>query len=279
VGLVALAFGLGATSGTTPPDTFIDAGPSGTTHDPTPTFSFHSDQPSVFQCKVDAATFVRCTSPRTLAHLGDGSHTFTVRARNSAGLDPTPATRTFDVATASVAVTSGELRVIAADGASGGPGGAKDNLVLSRPSASTFRVTDLPSGPYTGSGIHVGAGCRRVGDYTADCSAQGVRQAYFSSGSLNDRMRNATILESRLYGGYGADTIIGGRGNDHIHGSFGRDAMKGMNGDDFLAAHENEDDRLIDCDGGTVPGTADRADLDLLPKDSPATGCESVKRY
>ncbi len=276
---MALAFGLGATSGTTPPDTFIDAGPSGTSNDPTPSFRFHSDQPSVFQCKVDAARFVRCTSPKTLAHLEDGSHTFTVRARNSAGLDPTPATRTFDIATASVAVTSGELRVIAADGASGGPGGAKDNFVLSRPSPSTFRVTDLPGGPYTGSGVHAGAGCTRVGDYIADCSAQGVHRASFSSGSLNDRIRNASTLQSRLFGGYGADTIIGGRGNDLISGSFGRDRLKGMNGDDFLTAHDNADDRLIDCDGGTVPGTADRADLDLLPKDSPATDCESVKRY
>ena len=55
--------------------------------------------------------------------------------------------------------------------------------------------------------------------------------------------------------------------------------MKGMNGDDQLLARDGTDDPTINCDGGTTPGTADKADLDLLPKDSSVSGCEAVTRH
>ena len=44
--------------------------------------------------------------------------------------------------------------------------------------------------------------------------------------------------------------------------------MKGMNGNDQLLARDLTSDTTINCDGGGSPGTADKADLDLLPKDS-----------
>jgi len=86
---------------TAPPQTTIDTGPSGTTNDPTPTFTFSSSEPgSTFECRVDGGSFTPCTSPHTTAVLADGSHTFEVRARDSAGnVDPTPASRSFTVAT------------------------------------------------------------------------------------------------------------------------------------------------------------------------------------
>ena len=52
--------------------------------------------------------------------------------------------------------------------------------------------------------------------------------------------------------------------------------MKGMNGNDVLMARDMISDTLINCDGGIgTPGNADKADLDLLPKDpnSVVTGC------
>jgi hypothetical protein len=54
-----------------------------------------------------------------------------------------------------------------------------------------------------------------------------------------------------------------------------------MNGDDLLLARDLVSDQAINCDGGTAPGSADRADLDLLPKDpnSVVTGCETKRRY
>jgi hypothetical protein len=83
------------------PGTTIDAGPSGPTNDPTPTFAFSADEDgSSFECKVDDGSFAPCTSPETLATLPDGEHTFSVRAVDGAGNpDPTPATRTFKVDT------------------------------------------------------------------------------------------------------------------------------------------------------------------------------------
>lgn len=95
------------------PQTTITAGPSNgsTTSDNTPTFSFTSSETnSTFQCRVDAATFTTCTSPFTTAALGEGSHTFEVRATDVAGnVDATPASRAFTVDTIApeTTITSG----------------------------------------------------------------------------------------------------------------------------------------------------------------------------
>jgi hypothetical protein len=126
---------------TTPPDTIIDSGPTGTTNDPTPTFAFHSTEAgSTFQCKVDGGAFASCTSPRTTAHLGDGTHTFQVRAKDLAGnIDASPASRSFTVNTAAVSRSGSTLVVTAAPG-------AKDNIQITRPSASVIRRTHPPPG-------------------------------------------------------------------------------------------------------------------------------------
>ena len=39
-----------------------------------------------------------------------------------------------------------------------------------------------------------------------------------------------------------------------------------MNGNDRLLGRDLTSDTTIDCDGGTTHGTADRADLDALPR-------------
>jgi hypothetical protein len=82
-----------------PPSTTITSGPSGPTTDTTPTFGFTSNEPgSTFECKVDAAAYASCASPKTTATLATGHHTFFARAVDHAGnTDPTPATRAFAV--------------------------------------------------------------------------------------------------------------------------------------------------------------------------------------
>ena len=84
---------------TFPPDTTITSGPTGTITDETPTFTFGATQPgATFECRVDGAPFVGCTSPHTTAALADGDHTFQVRATDPVGnADPSPASRTFTV--------------------------------------------------------------------------------------------------------------------------------------------------------------------------------------
>jgi streptogramin lyase len=265
-------------SDTTAPQTMIASGPSGTTSDPTPTFSFTSSEPAgaLFECRIDGSTqddFKPCASTKTLAHLGDGTHTLDARTIDAAGnVDASEATRTFTVKTASVAVSGSKLVITAA-------AGAKDNLKVTRPSASILRVMDAPGGTYTGSGVHVGAGCTRFGDYRADCNAAGVTLVGVTAGGSADQVQNLTSLPGSLNGGPASDLLTGGTGADTLVGGTGADRMKGMNGNDRLLAHDLTNDTSINCDGGTHAGNADRADLDLLPKDTAVSGCETKNRH
>ncbi|MDX6633276.1 MAG: large repetitive protein, partial [Solirubrobacterales bacterium] len=81
------------------PDTAIDGGPEDLTRNARPTFTFSSTEPaSTFECSIDDADFAPCDSPFTPLALGDGQHTFAVRATDSFGeTDATPATRIFTI--------------------------------------------------------------------------------------------------------------------------------------------------------------------------------------
>ena len=255
-----------------PPNTTMVGGPAGDTSDPTPSFTFSSSDPRpTFQCKLDAGAYAACNSPKATTHLADGSHTFYVRARDSSGnLDPTPATRTFTVSTAEVKTSGSTLVVTAA-------AGAKDNFVITKPSASTLRVTDLASGAYTGSGVHTGTGCTRSGDYTANCPASGITLVQVVSGDQTDKVTNSTAVKGSLNGGAANDLLTGGPGIDILIGGPNVDVLKGMGGNDDLRARDLTSDTTIDCGGGT----GDKADLDLLPKDPNAAviGCETKTRH
>jgi glucose/arabinose dehydrogenase len=98
-------FGPAVGGDTTPPDTTITAGPSGTVSTGAASFEFSSnEQGSSFECRLDGGAWAGCTSPRTLANLADGSHSFDVRATDQAGnVDATPASRTWTVSTVVVA--------------------------------------------------------------------------------------------------------------------------------------------------------------------------------
>jgi hypothetical protein len=259
------------------PETIIDSGPSGTTNDPTPTFTFHSSEAgSSFRCKVNSSSYTSCSSPNTTFHLSDGSGTFYVRAVDQAGnIDPTPASRSFTVRTAAVHVSGSTLVVTAAVG-------AHDNFTIAPRSASVLRVTDSPFGAYTGSGVHAWAGCTRIGDYTADCNAAPITLIQVASWGGSDHAVNLTTIRSSLDGGAGGDVLVGGSSDDTLIGGAGADVMKGMNGNDQLFARDGatDADTTINCDGGSTPGTADKAVLDPLSvdPDSVVTNCETKTR-
>jgi myo-inositol-hexaphosphate 3-phosphohydrolase len=85
---------------TTPPETVIDSGPSGTTNATSATIAFSANEPATFTCRLDAGAFVPCTSPVSYSGLAPGTHTFDVRATDTAGnADSTPASRSWIVDT------------------------------------------------------------------------------------------------------------------------------------------------------------------------------------
>jgi hypothetical protein len=86
---------------TTPPDTTIASGPSGSTTATSASFSFTSSETgSTFQCSLDGAPFQTCTSPASYQNLAVADHQFAVRAIDAAGnVDPTPATQGWTIVT------------------------------------------------------------------------------------------------------------------------------------------------------------------------------------
>jgi hypothetical protein len=81
----------------TSPDTTITSNPPNPSNSSSATFTFTGSDTggsglAGFQCQLDGAGFTTCTSPHNYNGLGDGSHTFQVRALDGFGnTDPTPA--------------------------------------------------------------------------------------------------------------------------------------------------------------------------------------------
>jgi hypothetical protein len=86
---------------TTAPQTSIDSGPPALSNSANASLRFSADEEgSSFQCALDTSAFAACTPPAEYAALGDGSHTFAVRATDAAGnTDATAATHAWTVDT------------------------------------------------------------------------------------------------------------------------------------------------------------------------------------
>jgi|GEM_PF-876769 len=84
---------------TTPPETSITGGPTGTTTSTAASLTFNSSESnSSFECKLDAGSWAACTTPKGYTSLSVGSHQFSVRAKDATGnVDATPATRSWAV--------------------------------------------------------------------------------------------------------------------------------------------------------------------------------------
>jgi hypothetical protein len=89
---------------TTPPETTIDSGPSGTVKIREAKFTFYSTEPSnaTFQTRLDGgmweAPVPNTAISKTYSDLANGTHTFEVKATDAAGNeDPTPDSRSWKV--------------------------------------------------------------------------------------------------------------------------------------------------------------------------------------
>jgi acid phosphatase type 7 len=96
----APALQLRVVTDTTPPQTTITSGPTGTVSARDASFAFSSSEKrSTFQCRLDGAAWAACTSPKLYSGLADGPHRFEVRATDrAANVDPTPAVRDWTIA-------------------------------------------------------------------------------------------------------------------------------------------------------------------------------------
>jgi hypothetical protein len=85
------------------PDTQILTNPTNPSNSSSAVFTFSGTDSVIatvagFECKLDAAAFAACNSPANYTSLGQGSHTFDVRAVDGAGnVDATPASYTWTV--------------------------------------------------------------------------------------------------------------------------------------------------------------------------------------
>ncbi len=84
-GNTGAAAAYGWTIDTVAPSATITGKPSDPSNDSSPSFAFTAGEPAQFQCKLDAAAFASCGSPQNYSGVGDGLHTFVVRATDAAG--------------------------------------------------------------------------------------------------------------------------------------------------------------------------------------------------
>jgi hypothetical protein len=141
--------------GTTPPETTIDSGPSGTVSTSSADFRFSaSEDGSTFECSLDGSAFEHCSSPQSYTDLSEGSHTLEVKATDQASnTDPTPASRIWTVDT-----TSPETTI---------DSGPADGATLSSGDASfTFSASEAGSTFECGLDGAAFASCTSPKDYT-----------------------------------------------------------------------------------------------------------------
>jgi Ca2+-binding RTX toxin-like protein len=197
-----------------------------------------------FECRVDGGTWTTCTSPFTTAALGDGAHTFEVRATDSHGNpDATPASRGFTVDTT-----------------------PPDTTITSGPAASSTETT--PSFAFVGTGGATSFQCRMDGGAWTACAtpftttvALGAHtfevRAIDSVGNIDASPAAATFTvtapvppvptfscggkTATIVGTSGADVLAGTAGNDVIVGLGGNDKINGGAGHDLICGGDGND--------------------------------------
>ena len=221
-----------------PPQTAIDAGPTGLVNVPTATFAFSSSEPgSTFECGLDAtspAAFTSCSSPYKTLPLADGPHRFCVRAIDSASnVDPSPACAAFTV--------NVPPPPLPPPGPPAPPGSPPPPPPPPRPVATCEgRPATIVAAPrkhvITGTAgadviIATDAADRIDGRGGDDVICAGRGNDRVRGGPGNDVVRGGAG-DDRIDGDAGRDLLLGGPGRDQIHGGTGNDRLGSGAGDD-----------------------------------------------
>jgi hypothetical protein len=75
------------------------------------TFSFSRNDPtSALSCRLDEGSWASCTSPKTYASTGGGSHVFRVRATNAEAVEASPATYSWTTPPAAITESATEVK-------------------------------------------------------------------------------------------------------------------------------------------------------------------------
>lgn len=216
------------------PDTVITsqpANPSGATV----TFAFTGSDGTGsgvvgFECKLDAGSFVSCSSPITYNNLPNGSHTFTVRAIDAAGNIDATAIYTWTV----------QVNPNTLVGSCGG-----------------YDVYRTPQGQYVAAGW---TGTIKVGT-TGNNTLNGASGRDLMLGLAGNDTLQGQGGDDILCGGDGNDLVQGFAGNDYLDGGIGTDVLNGGAGDHDQLLGGDGNDVLLDGDGVIVAGGGAGNDL------------------
>jgi len=157
----------------TPPETTITDGPPALTNINDATFTFVSNETgSTFECQLDGGGFAVCTSPQSYSGLGDGSHTFEVRATDPAGnVDSTPASSSWTVDATPPVITGSRAPAANASGWN------NTNVVVSFTCADNAGGSGIATDTVAGGTV----------------SAEGAGQSVTNTGSCIDNAGNVAV--------------------------------------------------------------------------------------
>jgi hypothetical protein len=137
------------------PDVVIGNKPNNPSNQKMGSISFSStDSTATFECKLDTGTFAGCISSYVFTDLTDGSHTFTVRAKDSAGnVTASPPSFTWAIDTSAPDVAFGARPANPSNQKSGSIGfSSTDNTATFQCILDTGAFSACPS-PYTYSNL------------------------------------------------------------------------------------------------------------------------------
>jgi N-acetylglucosamine-6-sulfatase len=257
------------------PETTIDSGPSGTVNTGSATFSFSSEAGAIFKCKLDAATFSACSSPKSYTGLSNGSHTFQVKATDAAGnAEPTPASRTWTVNKCTIVGTSSAETLTGTSGHDVICAGGGNDTIKGLEGNDTLIGEGGVDQLYGGLGDdHLDGGLGTdTANFTAsltpisasltDGTATGEGSDTFSNietilgSNLADKLSGSATNDT-LNGASGADNIVGLGGADTLKGGSGGDAINskdGINGNDSLDGGTGTDTKVTDTTEKSIVG-------------------------